>query len=145
MRPVTPKRKFSREQKKLKQSKNAFRQQVMEDLKLTYAARVVGYWLADYMDYRATEAHFRDTGEIVVFCSQKKLKGLAWAFPMLTPYALCSRGSVGPPRGSCWAVVKPNAGSTGQAWGSLSLIWSPCHYGGRRPWLNERVLPLSFP
>ena len=45
----------------------------MEDLRLTYAARVLGYWLADFIDYRKTEAHFHDTGDIVVFCSQKTL------------------------------------------------------------------------
>jgi len=73
MRRVTPKRKLSREQVKQKKYKNAFRQQVMEDHELSYAARVLVYWLADYFDYETTAAHFCDTGEIVVYPAQKTL------------------------------------------------------------------------
>lgn len=54
----------------MRQLRGRWRDQVMEDLNLTYLHRVVAYFLADYITMRDTMQHYISAQEIVIFCSQ---------------------------------------------------------------------------
>ena len=57
--------------------KGMWRDQVCGDHDLkSYQARIVGYWMADCFTLDDSKEHYRETGEMVVFCGQKYLATL---------------------------------------------------------------------
>jgi DNA-binding transcriptional regulator YhcF (GntR family) len=58
---------------KLEVLKAKWRDQVMDDLRLTASYQVIGYWLADHMTMDLTRAKYKETGQIVIWPSQQEL------------------------------------------------------------------------